>query len=94
MNTRIETYSQDGLKFEVWEFALLGNNLVLDSYKFIARQSKLHKAVTAKSYSRIYRCTMKLSEVPLTDEIRNEALRVFTSKLKVQTSEEYKTSLK
>jgi|DEB0MinimDraft_10_1074344.scaffolds.fasta_scaffold01477_15 hypothetical protein len=65
------------LQKEIWDFTLIQNTLFLDFYSFEEREStRKRKYLSIKRYDRIMnrQCTMKESEVMLTEEIKNKAL--------------------
>lgn len=72
-------------KYELWRFIYLFDTIFLDSYAIFERQSKRHKYRQTKSYSRlnVRYCSIAEKDVPLTDEIKQEAFNEFISKIKV-----------
>lgn len=76
----------DELTQEVWNFCFINGNLYLDSY-FIKKRENNKKRVyrCIKNYDRIYSRNNNITEdeVPLPEEIKQEALRLFTSSIKV-----------
>ncbi len=69
------------------------NILILDVFIIFERQTKRTKFKTKSIYYRLdnRKTTIKLEDVPLTTEIREEALNKFISTLSVKTWDEYKS---
>jgi len=77
---------KDELTLETWEFYFLDGILYLDKYLLCKRESKSkRKYETLKKYDRLRErdSTIEESQVPLTDEIKNEAFNQFVSKIKI-----------
>ncbi len=87
------TFTHDepgGLRRTVWTFWFYQGNLVLDSYAVHVRSSKRKRTwEIERIYSRLSLCrmpgTVAVAEenVPLTDEIKQEALELFKAPIKV-----------
>ena len=77
--------SADKLRKVTWEFWLYRNHLVLNSYTVDERASRRHTYKFVDGYDRLRKDYghLKEAEVPLTDEIRERAIREFTAKLTV-----------
>jgi len=91
----IITYEKqiDELNKEQFRFWVNCHILILDSYYFLSRENtRKRNWNTGKCYDRLYtrQSTIPLQEVPLTEEIRNEAKLAFIRTLEVMTWEEYK----
>lgn len=83
----------DELTKEQFRFWINGNTIVLDAYYLFSRENKRKRNYNfVKRYERLSdRNTFTpLQEVPLTEEIRNEAKLAFIRTLEVMTWEEYK----
>ena len=68
------------LKKEVWDFTLIRETLFLNGYSLQEKESKRHrKYQTTKRYDRLMgrNSTIKESEVPFTDEIKQKALQTY-----------------
>jgi hypothetical protein len=76
----------DELTIEKWEFYQTDNNIYLDGYVVLMRESTLKRNYTKvlKRYDRLMErdSTIKESEVPFTDEIRKEAIKQFTDTIR------------
>lgn len=74
---------KDELTKELWGFTLIRNTLFLDKYELLQREStRKRKWNDVKKYDRLMSrySTMEDSEVPLTDDVKKEALeRYFES---------------
>jgi hypothetical protein len=84
----------DELTKERFSFWVNGNILILDSYNLFLRENKTKRKYNSiKCYDRLYtrNSTITLEQVPLTEEIKNEALQEYIKTLKVMTWEEYKS---
>jgi len=81
----IEKTSQDGLVLEWWRFSLIDQCLVLDAYVKTVRKSKRHKGIQEQAYVRLFARDSTISEeqVPWSQELAEEALRVLTSSIRV-----------
>ncbi|MEB3150553.1 MAG: hypothetical protein VKL60_16265 [Sphaerospermopsis sp.] len=77
----------DELTFEKWRFTFMdGSRIYLDGYSLLQKESKRHKTFKVlKYYDRLSSrdSTMLESEVPFTDELKQQALSQFVSKIKV-----------
>lgn len=76
----------DDLTIERFKFIDINNNLYLDIYSLEKRESTKHRKYTKiKKYDRLMErvSNMEESDVPLTDDIKDEAFRMFISKIKV-----------
>jgi hypothetical protein len=84
---RFSVESEDKLRKVTWTFWLCDRNLVVDSYIVEERPSRRHNFKITDCYARIKSSyedgNLKEHEVPLTDEIRERAIREFTSSLRV-----------
>lgn len=76
---------------EIWRFVLIDNTLYLDDYQLIKRQSIKHKFERVKKYDRLnhraksyMRDYIKKEDVPLTDEIKAEALQTMIRNISVE----------
>ena len=83
------THSLDDLTLVTWDFWVYDTNLVLDSYTVEKRQTTRHGYKTEAAYNRLPSGAILMSkklteaEVPLTDEVREEALAKFIATLRV-----------
>lgn len=88
MNITVEKQIDKNTK-EVFSFWFYENRatLYLDSYDLQRRDTPRHKFKTVKKYSRLdyprHPDPIKLKDVPLTEEIKKQALEVFMSTIKV-----------
>jgi hypothetical protein len=76
----------DELTIEKWRFRFIDRNIYLESYYILQKESKRHKNYrTLKKYERLSKrdSNVEESEVPLTDELKQEALNQFVSKIKI-----------
>lgn len=76
----------DELTQEVWNFWFNNGNLYLDRYFLKKREDKKKRVYrNIKTYDRIFSRNNNIEEdeVPLPEEIKQEALRLFTSNIKV-----------
>jgi hypothetical protein len=76
----------DELTIEKWRFSFIDRNIYLESYYILQKESKRHKNYrTLKKYERLSKrdSNVEESEVPLTDELKQEALNQFVSKIKI-----------
>lgn len=88
---KIEIPSEDGLGAEVWEFALIDTNLVLDEYRLQRKPSRRHRTFEIlKFYTRIGSTRMIDSkvlvpeaDVPWPEFVRQEAMRKLVEQFKV-----------
>lgn len=87
----------DELTEEQFRFALFDSplSLILDSYALFTKETKRHKHKVVKRYGRLDRKDFTFnqieeSQVPLTEEIKKEALDKLIGSLKVQVWSEYK----
>lgn len=73
----------DGLTGERWAFYLHYNNLVVNSYSVIERESKRHKWKMLKQWSRHpdRNSMLRQNDVPLTDAIKVQAKAEFLRQL-------------
>jgi hypothetical protein len=88
------TEAIDSLKNVTWVFWIYDTNLVLDAYIIETRPTRRHHFKVEAEYQRL-RSSLRgrqLDEknVPLTDEIREKALRKFTDQLRVLWWSEFK----
>jgi hypothetical protein len=75
----------DDLTTEVWIFNFIRGHLYLDAYALVKKDSKRHKKCRYElRYERLNRRDSNIEErdVPLSDNIRKEALKVYCSKIK------------
>lgn len=75
------------LEYVEWKFYFYNNTLWLDKYIIFSRETKRQKKYRMKTrYERIMSrdSNITLEEVPLTEEIKQEALGLFTSQITVQ----------
>ena len=71
-------------------FWLKGTTLILDKFYEWNRPSKRHKMKATNSYIRLNRnSTMRESDVPLSDEIAEQAIKDLIKKINVQTWSTY-----
>lgn len=83
----------DELNKEQFSFWVNGHILILDSYYFLSRENTRKRTWRQlKKYNRTMTRdnNITLQEVPLTEEIKTEALQEYIKTLKVMTWEEYK----
>ena len=76
----------DELTIEKWRFSFIDRNIYLESYYILQKESKRHKNYrTLKMYERLRKrdSNIEESEVPFTDELKQEALNQFVSKIKI-----------
>lgn len=77
----------DELSYVRWTFWFTTNILYLDSYIIFVRESTRHKYRAVNGYQRLFaRNTvfkMNVEDVPLTDDIKKQALDTFMSQIKV-----------
>ena len=89
MTPRIEITKKDkhvGIKItEVWRFYLLDSTLYLDEYIITRKEGR--KTISVDTYSRLEhrRSNLEENEVPLTNEIKQEALDNFINSINVKT---------
>ncbi|MBW4460465.1 MAG: hypothetical protein KME47_09520 [Nodosilinea sp. WJT8-NPBG4] len=83
---KLEYPSDNGLSLVEYRFYLMDTILYLDDYTEYNRPSKRHSFKSVKSYARLdkRRSTIDVSEVPLTEEIKQDALNAYISKLQVK----------
>lgn len=91
---RIEITKQMGdLQQESWSFTIHERNeitLVLSGYKFCERQTKRHGWKVKTYFNRFdTRDGMKESEVPLPDEVKQEAISQITATISVKKPNEF-----
>jgi len=68
------------LEKEVWSFTVINNNIFLNGYDYMTKESKRHRKYSSvKKYDRIMKrvCSIQESEVPFTDEIRQQAINEY-----------------
>jgi len=76
--------SPDKLRKVTWKFWFYRNRLVVDSYTVDERSSRRHTYKWAAGYERLRKDgSIKEAELPLTDEIRERAIREFMSRITV-----------
>lgn len=76
----------DDLTIERWAFLFLDNNIVLNAYCLLKKESKKHRNFKViKIYDSLSNRNSNIeeSEVPFSEEIKQEALNKFVSKIKV-----------
>lgn len=76
----------DDLTIERWRFLFLDNNIVLDAYYLLQKESKRHRNFQViKKYDSLSKRYSNIEEieVPFSEEIKQEALNKFVSKIKV-----------
>lgn len=76
---------RDDLTEEEWSFAVVGEQIVLDRYRYLERASKRHKHRAVRWYERLdHRSnTLKLDAVPLPDDVAEEALATVRARFRV-----------
>lgn len=85
----LEKLSDDGLAGVRWGFYLLGDQLLVDTYEEVARETKRQRMRVQRSWSRLNQrdSSIKQANVPFTPEIAQEAkalyLRELTARLTV-----------
>lgn len=84
----IEKDSDDGLGRQVWSFMRIGDKLVLSLYEVQQRESKRHKLKRARYWQRLGErdSTILAKDVPLTEELKAEALERFLAELRAKIS--------
>lgn len=83
----------DELTKEQFSFGIFNNVLVLNSYNLSLKEDKTKRKYNiTKCYDRLYtrNSTITLEQVPLTEEIKNEAKLEYIKTIKVMTWKEYK----
>jgi len=83
---KIEVEQNEFFK-EVFSFVFLdGYVLYLDGYEYLERETKRHRFRSVKMYDRVKVRNSNISEkeVPLTKEIQDQAIKLFTEKIKVK----------
>ena len=76
----------DELTLEKWGFVIIHQNIYLDSYYLLEKESKKHRNYKfIKKYERLNKRDSNIEErdVPFTDDIKQEALNQFISRIKV-----------
>ena len=76
----------DELTIQRWRFSFIDRNIYLESYYVLQKESKRNRNYrTMKKYERLNKRdnNMEENEVPLTTELKEEALNQFVSKIKV-----------
>ena len=76
----------DELTIERWRFSFIDRNIYLESYYVLQKESKRHRNYrTLKKYERLSKRDSNIEEVdvPFTNELKQEALNQFVSKIKV-----------
>jgi hypothetical protein len=76
----------DELTIEKWIFRYINENLYLDNYVILQRESNRHKKFkTLKMYDRLMtrHNSIEESEVPFNDELKAEVLNKYMSTIKV-----------
>ena len=76
----------DELTIQRWRFIFIDGNIYLESYYVLQKESKRHRNYrTLKKYERLSKrdSNMEENEVPLTTELKEEALNQFVYKIKV-----------
>lgn len=83
-SVEISREADDALTRQVWRFFRLGNRLVLDGYEEEARDSKRHKFKRVQFWKRLYErdSRLKIGDVPMTPELKAEALEAFFTQLR------------
>lgn len=76
----------DDLTTEMFYFWLNDLVLILDSYIVVKRKTKRHKGEILKKYDRLRgrESTLSETDVPFTEEIKQQAIEYVTSKLSVK----------
>ncbi len=74
-----------GLDAEEWSFVVIDEQIVLQDYARLTRPTKRHKEQCRDWYDRLNTrdCKLKLDEVPLPQDVADEALRGIQSKFRV-----------
>jgi len=83
----------DMLTKERFEFSVIDNVIIFNSYELFSRENKNKRSYNSiKHYNRFFRrdSNITLQEVPLTEELKTEVLQEYIKTLKVMTWEEYK----
>ncbi len=87
-NVIVEKESDDALRKEEWGFTLdyLRGDLVLEHYLVFERSTKRHKYRAIKSYywGDASRYALAVSDVPLSQEIKEEALQKLVAQIEVR----------
>jgi hypothetical protein len=81
------------LKIQEWRFTLIDYKLVLDRYDVLQKESTRHKYFKSISkYDRLNRRNSGLNDwdVPLSEELKKEALENFVSRISVIKWSEFK----
>jgi len=76
----------DELTVEKWSFIFLYGNIFLDSYYLLKKESKKHRRYEIlKKYNRIIgrNNTIKEVDIPLPEDVKEEAFNIFTKDIKV-----------
>ena len=76
----------DDLTIERWTFIILQNNIYLNSYVLLQKESKSKRNFNIlMKYDRIFNrnSTIKESEVPFTNELKQDVLNKYISTIKV-----------
>lgn len=87
MHTRIEVeHPLNELSTVKWIFWLDGTNMWLDHYIEMSRVSKRHKFIVNRNYNRLdlRQSNMTVEEVPLSEEVKSEALKQLVSQITIQ----------
>jgi hypothetical protein len=87
-SVEINRDSDDGLQRRTWRFIRLDDQLVVDGYAELARENKRQKFKQTQFYERLRRreSTLKVDTVPLSDDIKSEAIDVFLTSLRTSLS--------
>ena len=75
----------DELNKEIWDFTVIDRNIYLNGYYLMKRESKRHrKYIDIKKYDRLMGrdSTITESEVPFTDDLKNEVLEEYFKTVK------------
>lgn len=78
--------SADGLGRQIWSFMRIGDKLVLSLYEVQKRESTRHKLKRIRYWERLCErdSTIPAKDVPLTDEIKAEAIDKFLAELRAK----------
>lgn len=85
--------SENGLEFKTWTFMLFEFTLILDTYLVQHKESLKHKKLMLdEDYNRLNQrdSSLKEEEVPLPEDVIEEARKEFIAKMKVSKWGAYK----
>jgi hypothetical protein len=74
-----------GLDAQEWTFTIIEEQVVLQTYRVLTRETKRHKERGRQYYNRLNErnSTMKQAEVPLPDDVAAEALAQVLARFRV-----------